>query len=277
MKNSHAGTPVKWREELYRIIFESDTPAGKRFDEVLILSIVLSVVAVMMDSVRSVNVRYGDYLYAAEWFFTILFSVEYGLRIFSAPRRLSYITSFFGLVDLFAILPTYLSLLFPGSQYLIVIRMLRVLRIFRILKLVEYIGEAGLLLQALKASMRKIVIFFTAVLSLVVIFGSVIYLIEGEANGFTSIPTSIYWAIVTMTTVGYGDISPGTPVGQFFASVIMIMGYSIIAVPTGIVTVEMSDVFGRRRSGIICSGCTSENHEKDAIYCKYCGTRIPGK
>ena len=262
------------RARLHEIIFEADTPAGKLFDVLLIISIVLSVLIVMLDSVGSINTSYGQLLYFGEWFFTVLFTVEYALRLYSVGRPLSYATSFFGIVDLLAILPTYLSIFFPGTQYLIVIRILRVLRIFRVLKLVQYLGEARLLLQALRASRRKIAVFLLTVLVLVVIFGSLMYLIEDPSSGFTSIPKSIYWSIVTLTTVGYGDISPQTDLGQTIAAVIMIIGYGIIAVPTGIVTVELSQAFKKQLSTQACPECSAEGHDNDAKYCKYCGSLL---
>jgi voltage-gated potassium channel len=259
---------------LHEIIFEADTPAGKLFDILLILSIILSVIAVMLDSMSVIKAEYGNLLYTIEWIFTILFTVEYFLRLYSVGRPIRYAASFFGIVDLLAILPTYFSLLIPGSQYLLVIRLLRVLRIFRVLKLVQYLSEAKLLMQALRASRRKITVFLFTVLTLVIIFGSLMYVIEGEENGFTSIPRGIYWAVVTLTTVGYGDISPNTGAGQALASVIMILGYSIIAVPTGIVTVEMSKVAGMKISTQACPECSAEGHDSDAEYCKYCGAKL---
>lgn len=262
------------RKRLYQIIFESDTPTGKRFDELLIVCIILSVMVVMFDSIRTVSASYGTVLYGLEWLFTIIFTLEYMLRLYCAGRRIHYARSFFGIVDLLAILPTYLSVILPGGQYFLVFRILRVLRIFRVLKLVQFIREARMLIQSLRASARKIIVFLFTVVTLAVIFGSLIYLIEGEANGFTSIPKSIYWAIVTLTTVGYGDISPKTGIGQFFASIIMILGYSVIAVPTGIVTVEMSQAFGRKQSKKVCPQCSDRSHEPDAAYCKYCGTKL---
>lgn len=264
----------QWRDNLYIIIFESDTPGGKWFDVILIISIILSVIAVMLDSVSGISKRYGDSLYVIEWFFTILFSIEYILRLLCIGKPVSYARSFFGIIDLLAILPTYVSLLIPGSQYLIAIRILRILRVFRVLKLIEYSQEAQLLLQALLASRRKIIVFLFAVLTLMVIFGSLMYMIEGEANGFTSIPRSVYWAIVTMTTVGYGDISPQTNVGQVLAAVIMIMGYGIIAVPTGIVTAELAYARGGVKRTLVCSECSSEDHSPDARYCKDCGAKL---
>ncbi len=263
-----------WKETLYSIIFEADTPGGKAFDVILIVSIILSVTAVMLDSVSDINRVHGSFLYSVEWFFTILFTVEYVLRLLSTDRPLKYVFSFFGIIDLLAVIPTYLSLLFPGSQYLLVIRVLRVLRTFRVLKLVRFLGEAHLLIQALRASTRKIIVFLTTVITVVVVFGSFMYLIEGEENGFTSIPKSIYWAIVTLTTVGYGDISPRTNMGQAMAAIIMVMGYSIIAVPTGIVTVEMQQVFKQKVSSKVCHECSAEGHDRDAKFCKYCGAAL---
>jgi len=263
-----------WRATLHEIIFEADTPAGKGFDVLLILSILLSVVAVMLDSVADVRVAWGRWLYAIEWLFTVLFSVEYLLRLSCVGRPWRYARSFFGVVDLLAILPTYLSLVLPGTQYLLTIRVLRILRIFRILKLAQYLGEARLLMEALGASRRKITVFLFTVLTLVVISGSLMYVIEGEGGGFTSIPRHIYWSIVTLTTVGYGDISPQTGLGQMLASLIMIMGYGIIAVPTGIVTVEMTQAFGRRVSTQACPMCSGEGHDADALHCKFCGASL---
>jgi len=261
----------KTRFHLYEIIFESDTRAGRLFDIALIVSIVISVAAVLADSDRSIRLTHGRFLYFVEWLFTILFTIEYLLRLYCVGKRLRYFRSFFGLVDLLAILPTYLSAFIPGSQYLLVIRILRVLRIFRVLKLVLYLNEAKLLLAALHASRRKITVFLFTVLTVVVIMGSLMYLIEGERNGFTSIARSIYWAIVTMTTVGYGDISPKTALGQTLASIIMIMGYGIIAVPTGIVTVELSRARERKISDTMCSACGKTGHDDDAAFCKHCG------
>ena len=260
-----------WRVKLHEIIFEADTRVGKLFDIILIISIVVSVIIVMIDNVAVVNKKYGDSLFILEWIFTILFTIEYFLRLFTVGRPIKYATSFFGVVDLLAILPTYFSVLFPGSQYFLVIRIFRLLRVFRVLKLVQYVGEAKLLRQAMKASKRKIIVFLFTVLTMVVIFGSLMYVIEGSANGFTSIPRSIYWAIVTLTTVGYGDVSPATPLGQALAAVIMILGYGIIAVPTGIVTVEMAAASGKKISTQSCQECSAEGHDHDAKFCKYCG------
>ncbi|NIP39638.1 MAG: ion transporter [Candidatus Dadabacteria bacterium] len=265
------------RFRLHEVIFEADTPLGKIFDIVLITSIVLSVIFVMLDSVSSIRGQYGSQLYLAEWFFTILFTLEYILRLYCVGNRLKYATSFFGAVDLIAIVPTYLSLLVPGSQYFLVVRLLRILRIFRVLKLAHYVGESALLAQALVASRRKIFVFLLTVLTLVTILGSLMYLVEGEENGFSSIPKSIYWAIVTITTVGYGDVAPTTDLGRFIASIIMIIGYSIIAIPTGIVTVEFANAFKKNLSTQLCIHCNADGHDTDAKYCKYCGSAINPK
>jgi voltage-gated potassium channel len=228
----------------------------------------------MLDSVSSIQINYGELLYLGEWFFTLLFTVEYFLRLFCVGRPLAYARSFFGVVDLLAVLPTYLSIFFPGTQYFLVIRILRVLRIFRVLKLVTYVGETRLLMQALSASRRKITVFLFAVLTLVIIFGALIYLIEEPESGFTSIPRSIYWAIVTLTTVGYGDISPQTNLGQAVSAIIMIIGYGIIAVPTGIVTAEMTQVYKKSVSTQACPQCSAEGHDTDARFCKFCGSTL---
>lgn len=271
-----------WRQKLYIIIFESDTPPGKAFDVTLILVILASVGAVMLESVSGIRARHGATLYAAEWIFTILFTIEYVLRLIAVGKPLRYALSFFGMVDLLAVIPTYVSVVFPGAQFLLVIRLLRILRVFRVLKLVHYLSEADVLMQALRASRRKIIIFIVAVLTLVVILGSLMYLIEGAANGFTSIPRSIYWAIVTLTTVGYGDISPQTDLGQALSAVIMIIGYGIIAVPTGIITSELAragqDATTRSVAdgtrALICPRCYTGNHDDDAAFCKKCGARL---
>lgn len=262
-----------FRARLEVVIFEADTPLGKLFDVALLWTIVLSVALVMLESVPSIRAQYGTLLRGLEWFFTGLFTVEYLARLYSAKRPLHYAGSFFGVVDLLAILPSYLSLLIAGSQYLLAIRALRLLRIFRILKLSRYLGEANVLTDALRASRFKITVFLLTVLTLVVIMGSVMHLVEGPQNGFTSIPTSIYWAIVTLTTVGYGDISPQTPLGQIISSALMIVGYGIIAVPTGIVTAELT----RASSPVVkrCERCGLEAHDPDAAFCKRCGTPLP--
>ncbi|KKH47876.1 ion transporter [Methanosarcina sp. 1.H.A.2.2] len=275
MKNNPQNRPAdsNWRNTLYTIIFEADTPAGKIFDEVLILTILLSIIVVMLDSVSNLAALYGGLFYFLEWIFTILFTVEYLLRLICVGRPLKYATSFFGIIDLLAILPTYLGLLLPGGRYLLVIRSLRLLRIFRVLKLAQYLGEAELLMRALHASRRKITLFLFTVLNLVVILGSMMYVIEGAESGFTSIPRSIYWAIITLTTVGYGDIVPETNLGQALASFIMIIGYSIIAVPTGIVTSEITYA-SKYLKGRVCQNCSYEGHDSDAKFCKRCGAEL---
>lgn len=262
------------RARMHEIIFEADTTFGRLFDLALIAGILLSVVAVMLDSVQPIRERHGTALTAIEWFFTIAFTVEYVLRLSCIGRPLRYATSFFGVVDLLAIVPTYLSLLLPGSQYLLVIRILRVLRIFRVLKLVQYLREASIMALALRASVRKIAVFFATILTLVVVFGSIMYLVEGGEHGFTSIPRSIYWAVVTMTTVGYGDIAPRTTMGQTLAAVVMILGFAIIAVPTGIVASEMSRAERTRFTTQVCPECAREGHDADASHCKYCGSEL---
>lgn len=276
-----ADRPAPLRARLHEVIFEADTPAGKAFDVVLIVAILASVAAVMAESIESVRLEHGAALRAAEWVFTVLFTIEYGLRLACVGSPRHYATSFYGIVDLVAIVPTYLSALFPGAQYLLVVRLLRILRVFRVLKLAQYLSELDVLVRAMRASARKIAVFVFCVLTLVVVFGSLMYLIEGAENGFTSIPRSIYWAIVTLTTVGYGDLSPQTPLGQAFAAAIMILGYGIIAVPTGIVTVELAHasrasqvVSGQVVSGQACPSCTAEGHDVDARYCRRCGARL---
>ena len=262
-----------WREKLHEIIFEADTPSGKRFDIFLIVIILLSVMVVMLESISIVRDVYSYELHAIEWGFTILFTIEYVLRLVCLRRPMRYATSFYGIVDVLAVIPTYLMLLFPGTQYLMVIRLLRILRVFRILKLAQFLSEATVLTTALRASRHKITVFLFTVLTLVVILGSLMYLIEGEENGFNSIPHSIYWAIVTLTTVGYGDISPQTPMGRMLASVVMILGYAILAVPTGIVSVELARA-DTKISTQCCRSCGSEGHRHDAVYCRLCGEVI---
>lgn len=263
-----------WRARLHEIIFEADTAEGKLFDVLLIVSIVLSVAVVMLDSVQKYQARWGPALAAAEWAFTVLFTVEYVLRLLCVRRSMRYAASFYGLVDLLAIVPTYVSLLLPHTRYLAVVRILRVLRVFRVLKLTCYLGEANTLWRALRASRRRITVFLVAVLTMVVILGSMMYVIEGGRNGFTSIPRSIYWAIVTLTTVGYGDISPQTALGQGLSAVIMILGYSIIVIPTGLVSVEMVHLEKQDISTQSCPQCAAEGHDADAAHCKYCGAKL---
>lgn len=264
----------RWRTVLHEVIFEAETPAGRTFDIVLMWSIILSVLTVMLDSVKGIRGEYGNILSAMEWFFTILFTVEYLLRMISVRRPIRYALSFFGIVDLLAILPSYLSLFIPGSQHLLTIRVIRLLRVFRVFKLASYVNDADILVTALRASRRKISVFIMAVMTLVIILGSSMYIIEGEENGFTDIPTSIYWAIVTLTTVGYGDLSPHTPVGKAFASLVMLLGYGIIAVPTGIVTMEISNSANRVVSTNSCPECSAEGHDSNATHCKFCGAKL---
>ena len=261
------------RSSIHELIFEADTKWGKIFDVVLLILIILSVIVVILESVKAFDANYHQLFFIIEWVFTIVFTLEYTLRIYSLMKPSKYIFSFFGIIDLLSILPTYLSLVFAGTHYLLTIRILRLLRVFRIFKLSRYIHESSHLIDALKASRRKISIFLATVLLLVIIMGSLMYLIEGaEGNGFDSIPRSMYWAIVTLTTVGYGDIAPETPFGQFIASIIMIMGYGIIAVPTGIVTAELAFTSTANKTNTqVCRRCSFSDHENDAKFCKECG------
>lgn len=267
-------TATDWRDHLHEIIFEADTRAGKAFDVALLWAILMSVLAVMLDSVSAIREAYGSQLRLIEWFFTFLFTIEYGLRLVSVRHPGQYARSFFGIVDLLAILPTYLSLAVAGTQSLLVIRTLRLLRVFRVFKLARYVVEADTLLKALRASRVKILVFLWSVLSIVIVIGALMYLIEGEVHGFTSIPISIYWAVVTMTTVGYGDIAPETVYGQILASVLMIVGYAIIAIPTGIVSVELANASRIEVSTQACPACSKEGHDMDARYCKHCGEHL---
>jgi len=265
---------TKIRKKIKSIIFGTDTWAGKLFDEVLIVTITLSIATVFLDSVSEYHKNYGTYFYIAEWLFTILFTLEYLLRMFCIRRPMSYVFSLFGIIDLLSILPTYLSLFLPGTQVLSVIRILRVLRIFRILKLVKYMGEAKFLIGALISSKRKIFIFFFVVANIVIILGSIMYLIEGEKSGYTSIPISIYWAIVTLTTVGYGDIAPITPFGQAVSALIMLIGYSMLAVPTGIITSELSTAKKEERETTSCIVCEADGLDINSQFCFKCGAVI---
>ncbi len=262
------------RRRLFEIIFEDDTQAGKGFDVLLLIAIVLSVLAVLLESVATLRESYGGLLYAVEWFFTILFSIEYLLRLFSVRHPHRYAFSFFGVIDLLATIPTYLSLFLVGAQSLLVIRVFRLLRVFRVFKLTRYLSEASVLLIALRASRQKITVFLGTVLALVFTMGSLMYLIEGSESGFTSIPRGIYWAIVTLTTVGYGDIAPQTVLGQALASIVMIMGYGIIAVPTGIVTVEMARAANLPMMTAPCHHCGTAQHLADARFCRICGSSL---
>ena len=262
---------VRWRKDLYIIIFEADTFWGKFFDVSLLIVILLSVIAVMLESVEHISEVYGLELLYMEWFVTLLFLIEYIARLISDPNPRKYAFSFFGIIDVLSIIPTFLSLFFSGAHTLLILRSVRLLRVFRIFKLVRFLGEANQLSKALKASRAKITVFIVSVMILVVIMGSLMYLVEGKENGFTSIPRSIYWAIVTLTTVGYGDIAPMTVVGQSIASVVMILGYGIIAVPTGIVTAEMTS---QKRSKITCNTCHTKGHDEEARYCKMCESKL---
>jgi len=262
------------RNRIHVIIYESDTFAGKLFDLLLLWSIILSLIIVMLDSVSSITAVHGDLLKAFEWLFTGLFTIEYLLRLFSVGRPLRYATSFFGLIDLFSILPTYLTIFIDGGQYLMTIRAMRLLRIFRILKLARYIEAAQFLTRALQSAKHKITVFLSAVLGIVIVMGTIMYQIEGPENGFTSIPKGIYWAIVTLTTVGYGDIAPKTVPGQLISSLVMVLGYAIIAIPTGIVTAELSGHKKGKFSNVACPQCSLEGHDNDAVYCKYCGAHL---
>ena len=266
---SSSNTP--WQTRLHTVIFEADTPAGKRFDVALLWAIVLSVLAVLMESVAGVRAALGRELRVLEFVFTGLFTVEYILRLVSVKRPLKYAFSFYGLVDLLSILPTFVEILLPGAASLRVVRMLRLLRVFRVLKLVGFLREAQILKDALWASRRKIIVFLSAVLVMVTMLGTVVYIIEDAEAGFTSIPMSMYWAIVTVTTVGYGDIAPQTVLGQMLASLMMILGYAIIAVPTGIVGAELARTDPVDTNTQACPGCGAEGHDDDAAFCKHCG------
>lgn len=269
------------RERIHEIIFEAETPAGKAFDVILLLLILFSVLTVMLESSQTLADRYGQLFFILEWFFTIIFTIEYLLRLYSVYRPWAYATSFFGVIDLLAIIPTYLSLLVAGTQYFIVIRAIRLLRVFRIFKLGHFLTEGFVIVEALRASRAKIIVFLSFITILTIIIGSVMYVVEGAVNSsFSSIPRSVYWAVVTLTTVGYGDITPITDFGQFLSAVVMILGYAIIAVPTGIVTNELlsanleKDRRARNVSTESCRSCGAEGHDRDAIHCKYCGDKL---
>ena len=276
-------TQKSFKQRVYDVIFGYDTKAGKTFDLVLIIMISASVLAIMIDSIGWQNEVLKTSLFRLEWFFTLAFTLEYALRVYSSPKPRSYVLSFYGLIDLLSILPTYLAFFYAGANFLVVIRILRVLRIFRVLKLFRYIGEANLLFSALVNARRKIFVFVFAVFNLVVVFGTLMFIIEGPDNGFTNIPQSIYWAIVTITTVGYGDITPHTPLGQGIAALAMICGYAIIAVPTGIIGAELMQQFQSRGTPSTfrkskCPHCQAEDHQNDATYCRLCsGLLAPEK
>jgi voltage-gated potassium channel len=265
--------PLKAR--IHDIIFQHDSPAERAFDGALTVAILASVMVVVLDSIASIQARHGHALRVAEWTFTVIFTVEYLLRLWASPRPARYARSFYGIVDLLAILPSYLSIFFPAGRFLAAFRVLRVIRVFRILKLAAYVQEASVLNQALRASRQKITVFITTVMTAVVVAGSLMYLVESPTNPkFSSIPTSIYWAIVTLTTVGFGDVYPITSLGKALASVLMILGYGIIAVPTGIMTLELQRASNAPRTTRECPGCGGQGHDADASYCKYCGTQL---
>ncbi|MBW8316105.1 MAG: ion transporter [Hydrogenophaga sp.] len=263
-----------WRFRWFHIIFGHQSKAGRRFDIALIWLILASVGVAVLDSVPRIHASYANGFYLVEWFFTLVFTAEYITRLLVVRRPARYARSFYGVIDLLAVLPTWLSLFFPGAQYLLVVRILRILRVFRILKLTRYVSEAGMLLGALQRSGRKIFVFLFAILTVVTIFGAMMYVVEGPKHGFTSIPTGIYWAIVTVATVGFGDISPVTPLGRFLASVLILIGYGIIAVPTGIYTAEMVQGLRAQRDARRCDACGAAGHEPDAQHCRQCGEKL---
>jgi voltage-gated potassium channel len=269
-QKSHAA----WRQNLHEVIFEADTAPGRSFDIALLTAIGISVMAVILESVASIQKSYGGLLRATEWIFTILFTVEYALRLISVRRPLRYFFSFFGIVDLLAIVPTYLSLVVVGAQSLLVIRALRLLRVFRVLKIVRHLNELSSLVQAIRATRAKITVFVMVVTILVLIMGSAMYVVEGEESGFTSIPRGIYWAIVTVTTVGYGDIAPRSVLGQAIAAAAMLLGYSLIIIPTGIFSTELARATARPVTTQSCPSCLAEGHDMDAKFCKFCGEKL---
>lgn len=264
-----------WRFALHEVIYESNTPAGKAFDVALLFAIFTSIIVVMLDSVQSIHSQHGSLFKTLEWVFTILFTIEYILRLVCIRQPVKYVFSLLGIIDLIALIPSYLSIFFFGAQSLLVFRALRLLRVFRIFKLGQFLTEINFLKVAIKGSLRKISIFLMTVFMLAVILGSIMYLVEERENGFSNIPESIYWAIVTITTVGYGDISPVTPMGKVVASVVMLIGYAIIAVPTGIITHDLA-IASRKKSELLesCPNCSSEGHDPDADFCKYCGSSL---
>ncbi len=276
MASSSTRSPV--RDRIHEIIFEAETPAGKAFDILLLVMILLSVITVMLESIDRLSTRYGEVFLILEWIFTIIFTIEYLLRLYCVSYPRTYALSFFGVIDLLAILPTYLSMLVSGTQYFVVIRAIRLLRIFRIFKLGHFLSEGYLIMDALRASRAKIIVFLSFISILTIIIGAVMYLIEGAVNeSFSSIPRAVYWAVVTLTTVGYGDITPTTDFGQFVSAVVMILGYAIIAVPTGIVTNEIMVAARSKKTKTTtkaCRFCGQEGHDQDAAFCKYCGNTL---
>jgi voltage-gated potassium channel len=264
-----------WKERLHEIIYEADTKEGKIFDVILLVAILASILLVMLESVERIDINYHEVLYIGEWIITILFSIEYILRVVSIQKPFKYIFSFYGIIDFLSTIPMYVSLIFVGSQGLVAFRALRLLRVFRILKLTRYIGASNKLMVALKSSSAKIAVFLFFVIIVCIILGTVMYMIEGAENGFTNIPKSIYWAIVTLTTVGFGDIAPQTPLGQLIASAIMILGYSIIAIPTGIVSSEMTKTDTKIATNTqSCPNCLKDKHAENALFCYHCGSTL---
>lgn len=264
-----------WRQKWYDVIFESETKSGRNFDIILLIAILGSLAAIMLESVPTLLDEYRTTFRYLEWFFTLIFTAEYVIRLLVVEKKRKYALSFYGIIDLLSVIPTYLALILVGAQYFLVIRSFRLIRVFRVLKMVRFLGEAQVLSNALRASRIKIIVFLVAVMCVIFICGTLMYVVEGPENGFTSIPVAVYWSIVTLTTVGYGDISPQTPLGQTLASIIMILGYGIIAVPTGIVTSEMSKSQGNRISkDKECSNCGEKDHMTDAAYCKTCGATL---
>lgn len=263
-----------FKNRLHEIVFEADTFWGKAFDVFLLIAILASIIIVMLESVEGIRSAHGDLLNVLEWTFTILFLIEYVIRLYIIQKPLKYAFSFFGIIDLLSILPMFLGLFIAGSQGFLVLRSIRLLRVFRVLKMVRFLGEASQLSQALKASRARISVFIGGVFIAVVILGSVMYIVEGGKNGFTSIPKSVYWAVVTLTTVGYGDIAPQTALGQFISTIVMILGYGIIAIPTGIVTSEMAKGTFKSTNSKSCTNCSAEGHEDDALFCRHCGNSI---
>lgn len=263
------------KHQLYVIIFGTHTKAGRAFDIGLIIAIILSILVLIIDSIQDLPANVDRWLNYLEFFFTILFTIEYSLRLYCSPRPLAYARSFYGVIDLLSIIPSYLALVFPMASYWGIIRSMRIMRIFRILKLMRYLQDSNMLLVSFQRSKRKILVFFSMVAILVTIFGALIFVIEGPENGFTSLPKSIYWAIVTITTVGYGDLTPHTALGQALASLTMLLGYSIIAVPTGIYSTELHNEITLHRTLVRCPNCQRPGHETDALFCKYCGSELP--
>jgi voltage-gated potassium channel len=266
-----------WRDKLYVVVFQTDTPAGRRFDKCLLVIILTSLLVVMVDSIESVHREYARLFALVEWGFTIVFALEYLVRLYCSPKPLRYAFSFYGLIDLLAIVPGVLAIYYSDAQYLMIVRVVRMLRIFRILKLSPYLKQANYLLAALRGSRQKIIVFLVSVSTLVTLFGTLMYVIEGPDHGFTSIPKGIYWAIVTLTTVGFGDIVPTTPIGQVLSSLVMITGYSIIAVPTGIFTAELANALRGDELQHACPSCAKDHHESQAAFCSRCGSALFAK